>query len=238
VILYFFTSRRVNLVPSLTAVAKHQTKTELALHLLREKIRTGEFSPGQRLRLNSLTQELGMSPTPIREAFRLLQADGLVNYRPHQGIVVTEFSPDETSEIARLRGVLEPLATQMAVEAFTARQIRELERLHEKLLAAVASGRGTSLSAVNASWHQEIYEASGSSYLQEFIRQLWERYPWRTMWALPQRSERTAEEHSAVMAAIAARNGPLAAEQMRAHIESGERSLLDQLASEEAEAGA
>ncbi len=76
----------------MTTLVDHKTKTELALQVLRDRIRTGELEPGQRLRLNDLTAELGMSPTPIREALRLLQADGLVDYRPHQGIVVAELS--------------------------------------------------------------------------------------------------------------------------------------------------
>ena len=87
--------------------ATHRTKTELALQILRDRIRTGALEPGRRLRLNLLTAELGMSPTPIREALRLLQADGLVTYRPHQGIVVAELSEPQTAEVIRLRCLLE-----------------------------------------------------------------------------------------------------------------------------------
>lgn len=210
-------------------VALHKTKTEVALQVLRERIRAGELEPGQRLRLSDLTRELGMSPTPIREALRLLQADRLVVYRPHHGIVVAEISPRETAEIVRLRCILEPLAAELAVPAMTRAQLRELERLHEKLLAAVASGRGTTISSVNVSWHWAIYEGSGWGYLNEFIRRLWDVYPWRTMWALPGRAEESAREHAAIMEAIAARDARLAAERLRDHIASGKESLLDRL---------
>lgn len=217
----------------MSTLPTHQTKTELALHVLRERISTGALPPGQRLLLDALKDELGMSPTPIREALRLLQADGLVIYRPHQGIVVAEFSPEETAEIYRLRSALEPLAAELAVPALTPDELRRLERLHAELVAAAE--RGASLGESNAAWHWAIYEASRSSYLLEFVRRLWERFPWRTMWVLPGRSERTVHEHDEIMAAVVARDAALAAERMRMHVESGRDSLLDRLERERAE---
>ena len=213
----------------MTTLVDHKTKTELALQVLRDRIRTGQFKPGQRLRLKDLTADLGMSPTPIREALRLLQADGFVDYRPHQGIVVAELSLSEVDGVLRLRRLLEPFAVELAVPALTRAQSRELERLHARLLAAVASGRGTAVSEHNAAWHWAIYDAAGSPHLREFIRRLWDAYPWRTMWALPGRAEQSAIEHQAVMNAIAAGDAKLAAARLAAHITSGETSLLDRL---------
>lgn len=193
------------------------------------------MQPGQRLRVEELTHELGMSPTPIREALRLLQADRLVDYRAHHGIVVAELSPAETTEIFRLRALLEPLATEIAVPLLTERQIEELERLHEQHSAAVASERGRAIPERNAAWHWAIYQASGSTILMDFIRRLWEAFPWRTIWALPGRTELSLDEHAAVMEAIGMRDAALAAARMRAHIESGQETLLDRLELERAE---
>jgi len=216
-------------------VVTHKTKTEVALQVLREGIRTGELEPGQRLRLADLTAELRMSPTPIREALRLLQADGLVLYRPHQGIVVAAVSPRETAEILRLRCLLESLAAELAVPILTPVQLRELERLHARLATAVSSGRGTAISASNAAWHWAIYDASGWVYLREFIRRLWDVYPWRTMWALPGRAEQSVAEHAEIMESIRARDGALAAEQLRDHIASGKAFVLAQLEQDQSE---
>jgi DNA-binding GntR family transcriptional regulator len=213
----------------MTSLVDHKTKTELALQVLRDRIRTGELEPGRRLRLKDLTEELGMSPTPIREALRLLQADGIVDYKPHQGIVVAELSLEELDGVLRLRRLLEPYAVELAVPKLTPARSRELERLHEKLLGAVASGRGTAVTDANAAWHWALYEAAGSPHLKEFIRRLWDAYPWRTMWALPGRSEQSAVEHQAVMDAIASGDAKLAAERLAAHLTSGESSLLDRL---------
>ena len=216
----------------MTTLVHHRTKAELALQVLRQQIRTGELEPGRRLRLNDLTRELGMSPTPIREALRLLQADGLVHYHPHQGIVVAEPSSEETEDVVRLRCFLEPLAVELAVPLLTPEQLRVLEDLHQKLLAAVDARRGSEISASNASWHWAIYDACGSLHLRKFIRRLWDVYPWRTMWALPGRAEESAREHERIMGAIAVGDAQVAAHRLREHILSSHQSLLNRLESE------
>jgi DNA-binding GntR family transcriptional regulator len=94
-----------------------------------------------------------MSATPIREALRLLQADRLIEYRPHHGVVVKEASPEAAAEIYRIRSALEPLAAQLAVESLTVSRLHELERLHTALKSAVSSGRGKQIAEVNAAWH-------------------------------------------------------------------------------------
>jgi DNA-binding GntR family transcriptional regulator len=214
---------------NVSTVGSHKTKAEVALQVLRERIRTGELEPGTRLPLKDLTSELGMSPTPIREALRLLQADGLVIFRPHQGILVADRSPQELLEIVRLRCLLEPLALELAVPRLSARELAELQRLHERLLAALESGRGIAVTKANAAWHWALYDASGSGYLTEFIRWLWDASPWRTMWALPGRLEQTGREHDQIMDAILEADPRLAAERLRAHIASGTEALLERL---------
>lgn len=218
----------------MTILPRHQTKTEFALHVLRGKINRGELQPGQRVRVAELQGELGMSPTPIREALRLLQADGVVKYRPHQQIVVAESSPEVTNEIYRLRAVLEPLATELAVPLLTGRRLKELERLHAKLLESVE--REASIGSINASWHWAIYAASASSYLTDFIRRLWERFPWRTMWVMPDRAHLSAAEHTRVMEAIRAGDAGLAAKRLRAHVQSGRETLLAEMRQRRSEA--
>jgi DNA-binding GntR family transcriptional regulator len=220
-----------------TTFVHHRTKAELALQVLRERIRTGELEPGVRLRLNDLTRELGMSPTPIREALRLLQADGLVHYHPHQGIVVAQSSPEETEDVVRLRCLLEPLAVELAVPSLAPEQLRVLEDLHQKLLAAVDARRGSAISASNASWHWAIYDACGSLHLRKFIRRLWDVYPWRTMWALAGRAEESAREHERIMNAIAVADAQVAANRLREHILSAHESLLNRLEDERSEPG-
>ena len=212
-----------------SAPPRHLTKTELALERLREQIRSGELAPGQRLAVDELSRLLGMSATPIREALRLLQADRLVDYRPHHGVVVTESAPEVTVEIYRIRSALEPLATALAVQGLRPERLEELERLHSTLRSTVTAGRGNRIAADNAAWHWALYESADSTYLYGFIRRLWEGFPWRTMWALPGRAELSLREHEAMMEAIRAGDGAAAADRMREHIESGAETLVDRV---------
>jgi DNA-binding GntR family transcriptional regulator len=202
----------------------HQTKTELALRVLRERIRSGELPAGHRLQVYDLTEELGMSPTPIREALRLLQADRLVHYEPHRGVVVARHSPERLSDVYDMRLKLEPLATRLAIERMTPEQRETVNRLHERFLAASKAGRGGRMAKLNSEWHLAIYQASGSEMLQEFIARLWEVFPWRTNWALDQRSADSVVEHEQVMSALNASDAEAGAEAMRAHIEAGSAS--------------
>lgn len=170
-----------------------------------------------------------MSATPIREALRLLQADRLVDYRPHHGVVVTVPSGEVTREIYRIRSLLEPLATELAVAELTDDRLAELERLHASLRSAVSSGRGKRIAEANATWHWTLYESASSAYLNDFIRRLWDGFAWRTMWAIPGRAEQSLREHEAMMAAIHERRALEAAARMREHIESGVETLLNTL---------
>jgi DNA-binding GntR family transcriptional regulator len=208
---------------------RHLTKTELALQAIRERIRAGQLRPGERLRVDELTRELGMSPTPIREALRLLQADRLVDYQPHHRIVVAELSADTTEEVYYLRAMLEPLAVELAVPRLSARDVDRLEGLRQGHATARGSRKGVAGADPNRDWHWAIYEASGWQILNDLIRQLWEAFPWRTMWALAGRLDLSLAEHEAVMTAIRDRDAPAAAEAMREHITSGRETLLAHL---------
>ncbi len=176
-----------------------------------------------------------MSPTPIREAFRLLQTDGFLDYRAHIGYVVS--SPGALDEILVLRAALEPLATKSSVPIIVRSQrlLDSLERLHERYGAAVESGRGKAVAERNAEWHTLIYETSGWTLLVDFIRRLWEAFPWRTMWAVPGHSALSYEEHDHIMQAIRDGNAELASQLMGNHIDGGgEWMMLASSADEQA----
>src|SRR5215210_8838164 len=121
-------------------VAVSMTKTQAAFHRIRAAIEDGRLKPGDRLRATALQEELDMSPTPIREALRLLQAQGLVEHRPHHGMVVAEYPVEETEEVYRLREVLEPMAAGLAAERASAEQLERIHRRLDGLKEAVEAG--------------------------------------------------------------------------------------------------
>lgn len=202
----------------------YATKADLALRTLRERILTGEFPPGSKLDINRLAAEFEMSQTPIREALRLLQSDRLVSYVPHRGTVVAGVSERELAQIFELRILLEPAAVKAAVETLDEAQLRELERLHAETVEA-AEDSVALFTERNAEWHWTLYEGATSPYLADFIRRLWDAFPWRTTVSVGGRRDAAVIEHEAIMDAVRSRDAAAAATLMRAHIESSRNAL-------------
>lgn len=201
-----------------TAVS--MTKTQAAFHRIRGAIEEGRLKPGDRLKTAELQDELGMSPTPIREALRLLQAQGLVEHRPHHGMVVAEYPVEQTEEVYRLRLVLEPLAAGLAAERATAEQLGGIRHLLDGLREAVRAGDArVDAAELNAAWHRAVYEAAGSRHLEEFIARLWSVLPLEAIW-LESRSKASVEEHERITAAIERRDAADASALVKRHIEA------------------
>jgi DNA-binding GntR family transcriptional regulator len=208
---------------------KTQTKTEAAFSALRGAIENGDLPPGDRLRTNQLVEQLKMSPTPIREALRLLQAEGLVEYHAHQGMVVAEYSPESVTEVYRMRALMEPLAVELAVERATDDQIAEMRAAHDALTAALAGHSiGPDLASLNAVWHRAVYAPADSRLLIDFIARLWSAVPVTAFWAT-KRSKASLAQHAYIMEAIEARDAQAASARMREHIEDGARTTLEGL---------
>jgi DNA-binding GntR family transcriptional regulator len=203
------------------------TKTDAAYQAIRTDIEEGRLKPGERLRIGSLIERLGMSPTPIREALRLLQAHGLVENRPHHGMIVKEYSVAGVEEIYDLRVVLEPLAAKFAAERAEAADLDEIRRLHDVLRQA-ARKEPYNMAALNAQWHRRIYAASRSVYHQEFIERLWRALPVEVVWAGARR-DRALSEHQAIMEALEEHDGERAAALMKEHIEAGMGTIAERL---------
>src|ERR1700744_3232261 len=110
---------------------RHLTKEEYVARYIREGIRAGVWEPGERLRQQQLADELGMSPTPVREAVRSLVKEGWLQLRPHIGVSVAEIDPAKVDEVYRLRETLESRLAAEAADKITPPQLRELAQVHE-----------------------------------------------------------------------------------------------------------
>lgn len=202
----------------------YATKADIALRILRERILTGELPPGSKLDINRLAVEFDMSHTPIREALRLLQFDRLVIYTPHRGTMVAGVSEGELAQIFELRMLLEPAAVKAAVGMLDEVQLSQLERLHVETMQAVEESAAV-FSEHNAEWHWTLYEGARSPYLADFIRRLWDAFPWRTTASLGGRRETAVTEHGAIMESVRNRDAAAAATLMRAHIATSRQAL-------------
>ncbi len=205
------------------------TKTDQAYRRLRSAIEDGELVPGERLVIRELVDTLGMSPTPIREAMRLLQAQGLIIDRPQQGMIVAKFSPDSVTDLYRVRSALEPLAVEMAAQAATAEDLEGIRELHERFRAAVL-GHDVSeqLAVLNADWHRAVYRASHNNLIGELIERAWATMPFEAVW-LDSRARASLDHHEAITAAVESRDSNLARRFMSLHVEIGAVSTVHRL---------
>jgi DNA-binding GntR family transcriptional regulator len=211
------------------------TEVERAIRFLRQAILRGDYKPGQRLPQKELTDKLDMSPTPIREALRILEAQGLLERVPYKGAYVAEVSPDESEEISVIRSALEGLATKMAVPNLTAEDIADLESLVEEMEEA---WRQMSLGRVRRSnyrFHSLIYHKAGSQRLSDMIIGLWPRFATDWLWMIPGRAERSMQQHHAVLEKIREGDAQAAAALMSDHILTAGKSIAQFLRAQQAE---
>lgn len=207
-----------------------RTKTEVALQTLRAALVQGDIRPGERLYVGKLSKELGMSPTPVREAIRTLQAEGLITHEPHRTGSAATLEASDIEELYMLRALLEGKATELAAARFGDGELERLEGLQVELVAAFRADDMQRFTQTNADWHFALYTAARSRWLSEFIVRLWVRVPWDRTWVEPGRCQRSVDEHVAIMSALKDRRAEEAGLLMSRHVISGSESLLDLMA--------
>lgn len=202
------------------------TKLDLAERQLIRLIASGEIAPGEPIRQSHLAERMGISPTPVREALRRLEAQGLVVLEPHRGVRVAEVEPHEMSEIYEIRAALEGLAVEHAVPRLSAKQMQAVEAAQARLERAWAASETKQLAKLNYQFHTLIYRMSGRPRLIKLIDSLWPLFPRDSMWAIPGRGPGIVREHRDVLDAIRAGDAERAHRAMRVHMEAGAKALL------------
>jgi DNA-binding GntR family transcriptional regulator len=135
---------------------------------LRRLIQAGEFAPGARLQQVDLAKRFGVSTTPVREAFATLVREGLVRQDTHRGVVVFQPSVDELAELYEIRGVLEPLAAELAAKNLTTDELHNLR----SIVMEMRSADPERSSVLNREFHRQIAAGSRRQRLAEMIYNL------------------------------------------------------------------
>lgn len=196
---------------------QHVTKATHIAEYLRDAILDGRLQPGQRLLLRELEAQLGASITPIREALKQLEAEGLVESVPYKGMFVARFDVRDAVEIYDLRAVLEAHAVALAAPNLTPAQVDELERLTETMAASVRKDP-REMQLTNREFHQRLWTWSGSRRLFVLCNDLWRMFPWSTLRRAPARPEASVREHYEILAALRRGDAQAAAAAMNHHI--------------------
>lgn len=190
-----------------------------AYRRLLDEIRSGTLAPGARLREIELAERLGISRTPVREAIRQLEADGLVSHLPRQGATIRSLDHAEVVELYEMRAVLEGTAARLAARAASDIELAELAALNAELAAVPA---GAAAREINRVFHRTLIEAARNRFLIKAMSALQKTLlilgP--TTLAEPDRAVSAVAEHGAVLDALLARDGAGAEVAMRAHVEA------------------
>ena len=206
-----------------------RTKENQVADFLREGIISGQFARGARLKQAEIAVTLGLSITPVREALKLLEAEGYVTGRSHHGVTVAPFDPTASAEILDLRVALEDRLTRAAIPLLTDADIAGLHAIQADFEAAVAKGERARVRGINYRFHRLLYATAKRPQTLHFVQILWARYPFDLINSLEDRVTRAVHEHRALMQCVAARDVEGASSAMRAHLTSGWEELQPSL---------
>jgi DNA-binding GntR family transcriptional regulator len=205
-----------------------------AYKFIRSRILSGALPSGARLLETSLAQQAGLSRTPVREAIRKLEAEGLVTQRPHFGAVVRGWSLEELEDIFSLRAVLESHIAERAAARAAKGQVAALCDMAEKMLElakAAKPGYRDRISKLNADFHQKLIEAAGSERVRLMMSQVFDLpLSLRTFLRYDEAAlMRSVHHHLEIAGAVRNGDAPLAGLVMRTHILAAWRAIEDDI---------
>jgi DNA-binding GntR family transcriptional regulator len=197
---------------------------------IRDQVIAGVLTPGQRVTEEAFAAEFGTSRIPIREALRLLEADGFVRVQPYYGTFVVELSDEEAADLLEIRGVLEPLAASRAANRRSSDMVSAMREIVTEGRDAAEAGRLSELPTLNTALHGLFAEASGSTILNQLIGQLRHKIAWVYSIELPRRAADSWVEHDMIVDAIERGDADSASALMLAHIRRAEAAYRRRVA--------
>lgn len=194
---------------------------------LRERIVTGELAPGVRLIERDLATQLGVSRVPVREAIRMLEAEGLLRTVPRKGVVVDTLSRQDVEELFDVRAALEVLGCRRAAECGTEEGFLKLEYLLSEARTAIKVADRIQIAQANAAFHEQITELATNRALVSVMEPIQSRMRW--LFAQTDDPGHTLEEHQLLFAAIVSRDVEAAALCAAEHVETNRKHVLSML---------
>lgn len=202
-------------------------KRDQIFDALRRQILSGVLARGARMPQDELARRFGASITPVREALRLLEAEGLVVAEPHRGVRVAGVDLEQVTATYVVRRLTETYAMRRATSRISR---RDLGRARELLKGG---GNGVDPQSVrdrNREFHFLFYERCGMIALTERIAGMWQAFPWDLMLASPERAEASHREHLEILRAVEEGDPDAVAAATELHLRNGFSSILEKLA--------
>jgi DNA-binding GntR family transcriptional regulator len=219
----------------------HKQLRNVVAERLRTAIRDGLYRPDEWLRQERISQELGVSQMPVREALKELASEGLVEYVPYRGVRVREYTIQDVEDLYAHRCYLEGTAARAAAVRITPEEIEGLRSLQQQMAEHMSPDELPIYRELNRRFHQNVFAASQRNYLIRTLNQLWVAFPtmlwgnfYRTAFhTYPDRDASDIEEHELLIQALEAHDSDLAEKYVVEHIRSAERVLLQALQASE-----
>ncbi|MDI6894104.1 MAG: GntR family transcriptional regulator [Bacillota bacterium] len=198
---------------------------------LKEAILLGRLLPGERLLEVELAEQMGVSRTPVREAMRRLDREGLVALRPFRGAEVVRVPRERAEQLFQVRDALESLAARLAASRTGPADLLLLRSIVEQAQVAAQNGDYPGVNALNRRFHAEMARLSGNAPLATLLEQIQDHINLLRVTALsrPGRPEEAICEHVGIVEALAAGDGPRAEMLVREHIQRGRQAALAQM---------
>ena len=195
---------------------------------LREAILKGVLSPGQHLMEMQLAYQLGVSRTPVREAIRMLELEGLVNMIPRKGARVAAISEKSLCDVLEVRRALEELSVRLACTRMERDDLEKLDSINQQFIRACQGDDVVQIARIDESFHAVIYEAADNAKLLQLLNQMQNQmYRYRIEYIkLKERRQILVEEHKKIIHSLARRDADAAAEAINTHIAHQEQYVM------------
>lgn len=202
---------------------------ELVYRHLRERILSGSYEYGTRLIETEISQSLGVSRTPVREAMRMLELEGLVRYLNRRGVMVTNLAEEDMDEIYALREVLEGLAARLSAENRTEEEAKEFDGLRTAMEDAFYAGDLERVTIIHTQFNAWLYHTSGNRRLNDILSRFNE-YIAKSQMISMSRQGRAAEiikEHQEIVEAVMRQEAQRAETAARRHVANARKAYFD-----------
>ena len=208
---------------------------DVVFRTLREAILKGKIKPGERLMEIQLAKKLGVSRTPVREAIRMLELEGLVTMVPRKGAAVAAISEKTLRDVLEVRRALEELSVMLACERMTWEQFEELRAANTRFARAAEGEDITLIAKTDEDFHDIIYQSTGNDKLILLLNELREQmYRYRVEHIkMKERRSILIKEHQEIIDALRERNADIAVAVMRKHINNQEIQVTKKLKEKE-----
>ncbi len=206
----------------------YKTKAQIAYQYILKKIHGGIVKPGERLIIENITKQLDMSRIPVREAFKKLESEGILEDIPNKSARIREISTEDIKDIYEIRKIVEPQAAIMALDHITTSDIKYLEDSVRKMEKSFKQKKIEDYIDLNKDYHFYIYKKSNNKWMPKYIESLWHIGRWVNLVTYFEESVQKdyMDSHRKILKALQKRDKGLLKSSFIEHIDHAQKYIV------------